>query len=226
MFARSVMRGATALGVALALTGCSAGSLTGTSTKGPTQSQVNSFMEQVANAYSNGMQSAHSAAPAEEFPVALGEGGWRAHPAAPNPMPKPFADGLPGGPERTLVNVSVSQRTNCTAGGNINVLGSMTGSLDDHGTGVLTTQVTETINSWQCIGGFVMDGDPYLSAAGTFSFLNGVQSSPATIDFGGGFKWSGNGSGSCNILLSMLLYANGSGTLSGTACNYQVYVSF
>lgn len=181
---------------------CSAGSLLDTSSKGPSQAVVNSFMTQVAHSFGNGMASAHLLGPAGDRAV----------------------QGM--GPSPTLVNVQVSQRTNCTSGGYINVTGSMTGSLDNNGTGVLQLQVTETINGWQCISGYTMDGAPYLSAAGTFSYLNGQQSTASSISFGGGFQWTGNGSGTCSIQMTMLFNPDGTGHLSGVACGYQVNESF
>lgn len=190
--------------VLAAAAGCSAPSLTGSSNKGPSQSAVNALVLQLAHAFGNGMQSAQLRVPAPSRGP-LGSG-----PAA----------------SATLVNVSVSQRTNCTSGGYINVTGSMTGSLDNNGTGVLSLQVTETINGWQCMGGYTVDGAPYLSAAGTFSFLNGQQATAASISFGGGFQWTGNGSGTCNVQLTILFNPDRTGHLSGTACNYPVNESF
>lgn len=198
--------------VLVAAAGCNASSLTGTSTpKGLSQSQVSTFVQQMGKAFSNGMQGAHpQLAPA----------------AILRPASKVFASTYPPRISATLVNVSVQQRTTCTAGGYISVTGSMTGSISNTGTGVLFLQVTETINSWACIGGFVMDGDPYLSAAGSFSFLNGQQSSAASISFGGGFRWTGNGGGSCQLNLTMLFYPDGTGHLSGVACGMGVNQTF
>jgi len=206
----------------LAVAGCGASDLTGSSTpKGLSQSQANSFATQIMTGFSNGMNQAHP----QRAPVGT---------LVPVPMavdgitmgPRPFADGLPPGISATLVNVSVVQRTNCTAGGYFNVTGSMTGSLDDHGTGVLSLQVTETVNSWQCIGGYIMDGDPYVSAAGTFSFLNGQQSSAASISFGGGVRWAGNGSGSCSVQMTALFNPDQSGHMSGQLCGQQVNITY
>lgn len=229
MSSNSMMRRIGTLAALLAMVGCSAGSLTGTSTKGPSQSQVNSFMQQIGTAYSNGMSAANPERAARElYPARFDAAGAAitppGDPFAPKPMP--FAGGLPPGISPTLVNVSVTQRTTCTSGGYINVTGSMTGSLDNNGTGVLQTQITETINNWQCIGGYVMDGAPYLSAAGTFSFINGNMGTAASIEFGGGFQWSGNGSGTCSVNMTAIFEPNGSGTLSGTACGYQVNVTY
>lgn len=217
-----VVRSAGLLLVLLVVAGCSAGDLTGTSTpKGLSQSQANSFASQIMSGFSNGMNQAHP----QRGPVGA---------LVPVPMPvdgitmgpRPFADGLPPGLSATLVNVSVAQRTNCTAGGYINVTGSMTGSINDNGTGVLSLQVTETINSWQCIGGFTMDGDPYVSAAGTFSFINGQQATAASISFGGGFRWTGNGSGSCSIQMTALFNPDHSGHMTGQMCGQQVNITY
>ncbi len=196
--------------VLAAAAGCNASKLTGTSS-GMSQSAVNSFMQQVATAYSNGMQNAHpQLAPA----------------AILRPAGNSFPTGTPPRILAQLVNVSVQQRTNCQTGGYINVTGSMTGSIDNNGTGVLQTQITETINSWSCIGGFTINGDPYLSASGTFSFLNGQLGTAASIMFSGGFAWSGNGSGNCQVAMTMLFNQNGSGHLSGTACGQGVNETF
>ncbi len=189
------------------LAGCGvADALTG-SKNGLSQDEVNAFMQQVGTAYSNGMSSAHP----QLAPTSLLRAGNIVFPLDSPPQPWPV-----------LVNVSVQQRTNCTAGGNISVSGSMTGSLDNNGSGVLSTQVTETISDWQCITGIVINGDPYMSAVGTFSFLNGQQSTAAQISFGGGFKWTGNNTGSCQIQMTMLFYPNGTAHLSGSACGRSV----
>lgn len=176
--------------------------LAGCSVMGTTQppgfgaSEATAFSQQVARAFSLGVQGAHAS----------------------------FVSGhvLPA----TLINVNVGSTTNCTAGGSIHVLGSLTGSLDNNGTGVLQLQVTETILDWQCIGSYVINGDPDISAAGTFSFLNGQQSSMAQIDFGGGFKWGTTAAESCQMNLTMLFNPDGTGTVSGTVCNAQVNTSF
>lgn len=206
----------------LAVAGCGASDLTGGSTpKGLSQSQVNSFASQIMAGFSNGMNQAHpQRGPAGALvPVPMAVDGITMG-------PRPFADGLPPGLSATLVNVSVAQRTNCTAGGYINVTGSMTGSINDTGTGLLSLQVTETLNSWQCIGGFTMDGDPYVSAAGTFSFINGQQATAASISFGGGFRWTGNGSGSCTIQMTALFNPDHSGHMTGQMCGQQVNITY
>jgi hypothetical protein len=189
--------------LSLALSSCS--SLTSPSTQGMSASQAQSFAQQLSTALSNGVSGAHPGA---------------------GPMSLSLVSSRSTGISKSLVNVSVAQRTNCTAGGYINVTGGMTGSISDTGTGVLLMQITETINDWQCIGGFTVNGDPYLTATGTFSFLSGALSSAATMSLSGGFKWTGNGSGSCQIALTTLINNNGTGHTSGQVCGQQVDVTF
>ena len=173
------------------------------------------------------ISSSDAAVIAQQFSRAMGNGALSAHPAlAPMALAGKGTSSLSLRNAMPLVNVPISQRTNCAAGGYINVSGSMTGSISNQGTGVLSLGVTETINDWQCFGAFIFNGDPYLSAAGTFSFLSGVLSSPASISMGGGFKWTGNGGGSCTLQLTALVYANGTGHTSGQVCGQQVDVHY
>jgi len=189
--------------VVLAFAACSIPGLTDLTTAKISSAEAKTIAMQLSKGLSNGVSTAH--------PL-LAAAALRA--------------GDPGQPATTLINVPISQRTTCTAGGNINVTGSMTGSISDNGTGALLLGLTETITDWACTGGFVLNGDPYLSAAGTFSFLSGVLSSPASIRMGGSFRWTGNGSGSCAIQLTTLVYANGSGHTSGQVCGEGVDVSY
>lgn len=197
------MRKTFVMSLAAILAACSS---TGDSTSpnastGLSQSQAEAFAGQVARALGNGLDNA-------SFNVASGQRIF-APPAA-----SPIA--------RTLVNVSVEQRTNCTAGGYIHVLGNMTGNISDQGSGALLLQVTETISDWRCIGNLVINGDPYVSAAGTFTFLNGNLNSPASISIGGGFKWGTGSAQGCQMQLTMLAYADGTGRVSGQVCGRSV----
>ncbi len=186
-----------------ALGGCNVASLTGnTSTNGMSQSQAQGFATQVATATSNGVKNSHPM----RAPAQRGAG------------PFPISP--------TLVNVSVSQRTTCTSGGYISVLGGMSGSIDNNGTGVLLLSMTESIVDWQCIGGFVINGDPYISASGTFSYLNGQPGTRQDMTISGGFKWGTTAAQSCQIQLSILFNQTaGTYTMTGNVCGYQVSAS-
>ncbi|HEY0994478.1 MAG TPA: hypothetical protein VGD77_00675 [Gemmatimonadaceae bacterium] len=200
------MRKIVVMSLATALAACSASSdSTSPGSSGLSQSQAEAFAGQVARALGNGL---------DNTSFNVGSGQRRFAP----PLSSPVAP--------TLVNVSVQQRTNCTAGGSIQVSGNMSGNISDQGSGALLLQVTETISDWRCIGNLVINGDPYVSAAGTFTFLNGNLNSPATISIGGGFKWGTGSAQSCQMQLTMLVYDNGTGRVSGQVCGRGVNETF
>lgn len=199
------MRTTLVVSLAMMAAACSStGGSTNPASAGLTQGQADAFAAQVARALGNGLEKT-------SFTVAAG----RRH--AP-PASAPIAP--------TLVNVSLQQRTNCTAGGYIEVRGNMSGNISDQGSGALLLQVTETISDWRCVGNLVINGDPYVSAAGTFTFLNGNMNSPASISIGGGFKWGTGSAQSCQMRLTMLANADGTGRVSGQVCGRSVNNAF
>ena len=129
-------------------------------------------------------------------------------------------------PASRLIYWSGTYRVNCTAGGRIEVSGTVSGNIDNNGSGALFMQMTETITDWNCIGGFVINGDPYISVTGTFTFLNGAPATQQTMHMGGGFKWGTAANKSCQLSLTTLFSQNGHGTVSGTACGEAVYETF
>ena len=142
------------------------------------------------------------------------------------------ASGSPGLTASVPVNVQYSHVMACPAGGHISVSGSLTGSVDDQGSGALFLQILETPTD--CAHEFqgstvAFSGNPYISVAGTFTYLNGAAATQQSLNIGGGFSWSADpgGSGSCTVILSLNLATNASGTttLSGTVCGRQVNYS-
>lgn len=203
--ASSLSRIAAVPAVALLL-GCTASDITGSS-DGPSANQAKALAEHFADAFSHAMSSASfSMAPR----------------AAASRAPREAGSSTAGVP----INWPLSGRTNCTAGGRIEVSGSITGNIDDQGSGILLLQVLKTITDWSCIPPYIVNGDPYLSAAGSISFQDGVQSSPASIDFGGGFKWGTSAAESFQIDMTMILNPDGSGRLSGVMGPHAVDVIF
>jgi hypothetical protein len=121
---------------------------------------------------------------------------------------------------------SVDYTVNCTAGGNMHTTGSLTGTLHD-GTGLLQISETETISDWQCITGYIVNGDPYISLSGQFSFMNGAPSTQSEININGGFKWGTSADESCQIDISIQIdTTGGGGTMTGTVCGYSVDTTF
>lgn len=122
-------------------------------------------------------------------------------------------------------NIPISFRQSCTAGGRIEVTGSITGSTSN-GSGLLQISAQETITDWECITGFIINGDPYISLSGTFSFMNGAPSTQQTMTITGGFKWGTTAADSCQIYVSINFNPDGSGTMTGSVCGYSVDASF
>jgi hypothetical protein len=118
-----------------------------------------------------------------------------------------------------------SWRQNCTAGGRIEVSGSLEGTTTD-GSGYLSMSAQETITDWQCIGNYIINGDPYISLTGTFTWMNDQPATQQTMSINGGFKWGTTAEESCQIHLAINFSANGSGTITGTVCGYTVNASF
>jgi hypothetical protein len=121
-------------------------------------------------------------------------------------------------------NVPIDAGINCTAGGRIQVLGSITGSMTD-GTGMLQIGATETISDWQCVTGFIVNGDPYISLTGTFSFMNYALSTQHQLTLTGGWKWGTTAAESCQLHLVIDIDDSGAGSITGDVCGYEVNVS-
>lgn len=121
------------------------------------------------------------------------------------------------------INQPISYTLTCTAGGNMKASGSITGSISDNGTGVISLQIPITITDWGCEPPAIINGDPYVSITGTFSFVNGYPGTQQHISVSGGFK---SATQSCQILLGTDFNPNGGGHTSGTCCGYSVDFTF
>jgi hypothetical protein len=166
---------------------------------GLTEQGANALAEQIGGAFGNGVASTYATAAASSA----------------------------NGPASFLVNIPLKQTTNCTAGGRMQVSGNISGSIDPNsGSGVLLLQVLHTITDWRCVGGLVMNGDPYLSVTGQMSFLGGAMSSAASFRFGGGVKWGTTANESLQVNLTALVNPNGSGKISGVIGGYNVVASW
>lgn len=126
-----------------------------------------------------------------------------------------------------MVNQSATYTLNCESGGRITASANVTGSInDDTGTGVLLISATETISDWRCLPPFVINGDPYISLSGTFSFMNWAPATQQHIGIAGGFKWGTGSADSCQIHLDTNFGSNGSGRTTGTVCSHPIDISF
>ena len=120
------------------------------------------------------------------------------------------------------INEPISYTLTCTAGGNMKASGSITGSMTN-GTGVISLQIPITITDWGCEPPAIINGDPYISITGTFSFVGGAPGTQQHISVSGGFK---SATQSCQIMLGTDFNPNGGGHTSGTCCGYAVDFTF
>ncbi len=121
------------------------------------------------------------------------------------------------------INQPISYTLTCTSGGNMKASGNITGSLSDNGTGYISLQIPITISDWSCQPPLMINGDPYISITGTFTFINGAPGTQQHISISGGFK---SATQSCPILLGTDFNSSGGGHTSGTCCGYSVDFTF
>jgi hypothetical protein len=129
-------------------------------------------------------------------------------------------------PTSCMINQPISARRTCVTGGAINVTGNISGSISNTGSGVILISATETISDWSCLPPLMINGDPYISLTGTFSFLNGVPATQQHVGIHGGVKWGTAAAESCQISLDTNFNRDGTGRTTGTVCSHTIDVSF
>ena len=125
-----------------------------------------------------------------------------------------------------MINQAISASRTCTIGGALKVLGNISGSINDTGTGLILISATETISDWKCEVPLIINGDPYVSLSGQFSYVNGVPSTQQHLTINGGFKWGTSAAESCQIHLDTNFNRNGGGRTTGTVCSQTVDITF
>ena len=123
----------------------------------------------------------------------------------------------------TQINQSISYTLTCTSGGNMKASGNITGSISDTGSGIIQLQIPITITDWSCQTPLIINGDPYISITGTFSFLNGAPSTQQHLGIHGGFK---SATQSCQLSLDTNFNTTGGGHTSGTVCGHSIDFTF
>ncbi|NIR46069.1 MAG: hypothetical protein GWN99_16705 [Gemmatimonadetes bacterium] len=131
--------------------------------------------------------------------------------------------GAPAPSAPVAINVQYSHRHFCPAAGHVDVSGSLTGSFDSEtGSGSAWLQVLATLTDCTFeVNGIasVLNGDPYLSTTGSFTWLNGAPATQQSIDIGGALDRDGQ---FCAINLSVIYSIDGTTTYSGTVCGYSI----
>jgi hypothetical protein len=135
------------------------------------------------------------------------------------------------------INVSVDKSVSGPAGGTIHVTGSVTGSFNfTDGTspaftgGTMFLEFNETINDYAFIyegQTYTMNGAPYISLAGTFTFTkDGTFGTASSMTMGGGVRVTGPSfDQTININITIIINSSGkggrvSGTVGGESVNY------
>lgn len=125
-----------------------------------------------------------------------------------------------------VINQAISASRTCTSGGRMAVTGNISGTINSTGSGVIQISATETITDWSCQSPLIINGDPYISLTGTFSFLNGAPATQQHIGISGGIKWGTSSAQSCQVSLSTDFNRDGTGHTTGTVCGQSIDVTF
>jgi hypothetical protein len=137
----------------------------------------------------------------------------------------------------TPINIQVDNTVQGPEGGNIHVLGSVTGSMtidDKTGAilgGTMLLGLTETINAYAFKSNgqtYTMTGAPYVSLSGTFTLQPGGTTfgTASSMQIGGGVRATGAGyDQTVNFKLTININSTGtggdvSGTIGGVPVNY------
>ena len=144
-----------------------------------------------------------------------------------NPSAAPGAQSAPATACTTYpINISANVHADCPVGGYINVTGGATGSINTCGPTYIAISLTETIHDCTCVSdGVTINGDPYISAVATFTFLDGLPATRQDIHISGGIKWGTTPAESCQIdLQTNFDYFSGTSETTGTICGRSVHI--
>jgi hypothetical protein len=115
----------------------------------------------------------------------------------------------------------ISSSGPCSKGGTISVAGDIRGTLNNSGSGSLSTQVTITPTNC-AVSNVTFNGDPNISTAGQINFTNMGPTFPITLMEGGGISYGPNPSGTCQLNVTYSINSVSSCTVSGTVCGQSV----
>ena len=129
-------------------------------------------------------------------------------------------------PTGCSVNIPLSFTSVCPTGGTMQLAGTIQGSTNSSGTGMIDVQATIDINNWMCVSGFVINGDPDIMISGQFNFVNGAAAGNQSVGISGGFTFGSSPSDVCTVDLTINFNMNGTGTITGTLCGNQINTTF
>jgi len=172
--------------------------------------------QSIATAVSNGMAQAMGGA----FGVSLVRpGGNPVENVEPSSTPTPPICLLT--PAGEVCTWTISSTYACAGGGNIQISGTIGGTLSSSGAGSAQAQIAA--NPANCsVNGIVLNGNPQVNLAAQLNILNDSPVWPVTGTETGGVTYGPNPSGSCQLNLSFSVNSNSSCTVTGTACGQTV----
>jgi hypothetical protein len=110
--------------------------------------------------------------------------------------------------------VSSNNSQPCTDGGTIAVAGSISGTVNNNGSGSLSAQFTLTPQNC-AVDGVVINAPPTIAGTGTITLVNSAPTLPITLSEVGNINF---GAGACPVNLTYSVTSTSSCTVSGTAC--------
>ncbi|MFZ0300300.1 MAG: hypothetical protein WAM13_18265 [Candidatus Sulfotelmatobacter sp.] len=107
-------------------------------------------------------------------------------------------------------------------GGTISVTGDVDGTLNNSGSGSLSTQLAITPANCS-VSNLILNGDPSINVGGQINFTNDeTPVFPVTFTETGGISYGPNPSGSCQVNATYTINSSLACTISGTVCGQSV----
>lgn len=126
-----------------------------------------------------------------------------------------------------VVSCPVDERLTCRAGGFATSAGTIDGILDVDETGTASLRARQTYRRCRPSGELTVEGDPDTTATGSARFDRGRLTDAQTVQIRGAVRYaSGDGSGRCEVDLSVTFSPDLHGAARGTACGQAVDVPF
>jgi hypothetical protein len=118
-------------------------------------------------------------------------------------------------------NFPISFDGPCSQGGTIAVVGDIAATLDNSGSGSVSSQLTVTPANCG-VSSLVLNGDPNIGVGLNMSFTASAPAFPITLTETGGVSYGPNPTGSCKLNVKFTITSETSCSITGTACGQSV----
>jgi len=126
-----------------------------------------------------------------------------------------------------VVTCPIDERLSCPHGGAATNQGTIRGILDADQTGGMSLEARQTYHDCRPSSELAVNGDPETMARGTARFAQGQLVEEQTVHIQGAVRYAASdGSGRCNVDLSVTFFPDLHGSARGTACAQPVDVAF